>query len=139
MAILTNALTVVVVAMGVLYAAYKFYGNFLDVVVSSRDQLSPADLEWITDGRVITGKKAAEVGVVDRVGDLRDAYESAKTRAQLARARLVKYHRPIEYVGSAYGGTPLAGGTQLNLLQLQLPPDVGGQPGFYYLWDPMVW
>jgi len=29
MAIFTNALTVVVVAMGVLYGAYKFYGNFL--------------------------------------------------------------------------------------------------------------
>jgi hypothetical protein len=46
-----------------------------------------------------------------------------------------KYHRPIEYVGSAYGSGP-ATGTQVNLLQLNLPGQDLDQPGFYYLWDP---
>jgi protease-4 len=117
----------------------EFYGNFLEVVVASRPQLSADDLEWITDGRVITGKKAAEVGVVDRLGDLQVAFEAAKTRAGVARGRLVKYHRPMEHVGSAYGQAPAAGGGQVNLLQLNVAGAPADQPGFYYLWDPLLW
>jgi protease-4 len=116
----------------------EFYDSFIEVVTESRPQISPADLEWIEDGRVITGRRAAQVGVVDRLGDLRVAFDAAKTRADVDRARLVKYHRPIEYVGSAYGSGPAAG-TQVNLLQLNLGGRDPEQPGFYYLWDPLVW
>ena len=56
----------------------------------------------------------------------------------MPKARLVKYHRPIEYVGSAYSTAPAAG-TQVNLLQLNLAGLDLDQPGFYYLWDPQVW
>ncbi|MHC4711530.1 MAG: S49 family peptidase, partial [Planctomycetota bacterium] len=113
----------------------EFYAGFIEVVAECRPQISPADLEWIEDGRVITGRRAAQVGVVDRLGDLQVAFDAAKTRANVDRARLVKYHRPIEYVGSAYGSGP-ATGTQVNLLQLNLPGQDLDQPGFYYLWDP---
>src|SRR5262245_914540 len=64
----------------------EFYGNFKTIVVESRPKLSPADLEWITDGRVVTGRRAVEVGLVDRLGDLRDAFGAAKTRANLEKA-----------------------------------------------------
>jgi protease-4 len=116
----------------------EFYDGFIEVVVESRPQLSSADLEWIEDGRVITGRRAAEVGAVDRLGDLQVAFDAAKARAGVARARLVKYHRPLDYVGSAYGTAPAAG-TQVNLLQLNLAGLDLDQPGFYYLWDPLVW
>jgi protease-4 len=116
----------------------EFYDGFIEVVTDSRPGISPADLEWIEDGRVITGRRAAEVGVVDRIGDLQVAFDATKTRAGVDRARLVKYHRPIEYVGSAYGSGPSAG-TQVNLLQLNLAGLDLDQPGFYYLWDPLVW
>jgi protease-4 len=116
----------------------EFYDGFIEVVVQSRPQLSSADREWIEDGRVITGRRAVEVGVVDRLGDLQVAFEAAKARAGVVRARLVKYHRPLEYVGSAYGTAPAAG-TQVNLLQLNLGSLDLDQPGFYYLWDPLMW
>jgi protease-4 len=116
----------------------EFYDGFMEVVVERRPQLSAEDLKWIADGRVITGRRAAEVGVVDRLGDLQVAFDRAKARAGVARARLVKYHRPLEYVGSAYGTGPAAG-TQVNLLQLNLAGLDLDQPGFYYLWDPLVW
>jgi protease-4 len=116
----------------------EFYDGFIEVVVQSRPQLSSADREWIEDGRVITGRRAVEVGVVDRLGDLQVAFEAAKARAGVVRARLVKYHRPLEYVGSAYGTAPAAG-TQVNLLQLNLGSLDFDQPGFYYLWDPLMW
>ncbi len=118
----------------------EFYDGFVSVVVERRPDLSPDDLQWITDGRVVTGRKAAEVGLIDRVGDLRDAFQAAKDRAGVAKAKLVKYHRPLEHVGSAYAQTSVpAAGTQVNLLQLNMAEMPFDQPGFYYLWDPGVW
>lgn len=119
----------------------EFYANFKAVVVANRKTLSPSDLGWITDGRVVTGKRAAEVGLVDQLGDLRDAFEAAKRRADLKSAKLVKYHRPIEYVGSPYANAP-AIAPQVNLMQLNIATGgmgFGDSPGFYYLWDPAVW
>lgn len=117
----------------------EFYDNFVAIVTESRPNLSPADLEWITDGRVVTGRRAAEVGLIDSTGDLRDAFEAAKRRAGLTAAKLVKYHRPLEYVGSAYARSPAAN-PQINLLQLNLNAGpLLEQSGFYYLWDPAAW
>ncbi len=118
----------------------EFYERFTSVVVAGRPGLAQEDLRWITDGRVVSGKRAAEVGLVDRLGSLREAFEAARSRAGLARARLVKYHRPLEYVGSAYARTPTAdSGTRLSLLQLNLGGYPFDQSGFYYLWDPGRW
>jgi protease-4 len=117
----------------------EFYENFLSVVKENRTHLSEADLEWITDGRIITGARAAEVGLVDGLGDLRDAFDAVKARAGLRTARLVKYHRPMEHVGSAYAESP-AGSTESNLIELNIAaPPLSEQVGFYYLWDPAVW
>jgi len=120
----------------------EFYGRFVEVVRANRAAVSPADLEWVTDGRVVSGARAAEVGLVDRTGDLHDAFDAAKRLAGVSSARLVKYHRPIEHVGSAYARTPgtgpMSGGGELNLLQVNLDLPAARQPGFYYLWDPAV-
>ncbi|MHC5003996.1 MAG: signal peptide peptidase SppA, partial [Planctomycetota bacterium] len=119
----------------------EFYAGFRAVVVEARSGLSPGDLDWVTDGRVVTGNRAAEVGLVDATGDLHDAFASAKELASLPRARLVKYHRATQRVGSPYARTPAPpAAAQLNVLQLNLD---GGPlregTGFYYLWDPSVW
>ncbi|MHC4107938.1 MAG: S49 family peptidase, partial [Planctomycetota bacterium] len=115
----------------------EFYEGFVAIVTAARPGVSSEDMEWITDGRVVTGRRAAEIGLVDGVGGLRDAFERAKTRAGLTRARLVKYHRPLEYVGSAYAAGPAAPpSTEINLFQLELSSARGDMPGFYYLWVP---
>jgi protease IV len=119
----------------------EFYGNFR-AVVTTRRTISEGDIDRITDGRVVTGKHAAEVGLVDGVGDLHDAFDAAKRRAGLSAARLVKYHRPLEHVGSAYAasGTPRPTASQVNLLQLNVNAGALITPtNFYYLWDPAVW
>jgi len=121
----------------------EFYGNFRGIVAANRPALSPSDIDWITDGRVVTGSRAAEVGLVDKVGDLRDAFVSAKTRAKLTTAKLVKYHRPIDHVGSAWADAPAPTPTaaQINFLQLNLAGGANAHsgPNFWYLWDPAVW
>lgn len=117
----------------------EFYAGFVSVVKKSRPDLSPEDLKWITDGRVVTGRRAAEIGLVDSVGDLRDAFKAAKRRANLDKAKLVKYHRNSEHVGSAYAKQPQID-PQINLLQLNVSAgSMFDQGGFYYLWDPTVW
>ena len=65
----------------------------------------------------------------------------AKERAGVITAKLVKYHRPLEHVGSPYAQTPAppAASGEINLLQLNVDVLPADQPGFYYLWDPSVW
>ena len=117
----------------------EFYSGFVSVVKKSRPTLSPEDLKWITDGRVVTGRRAAEIGLVDSTGDLHDAFAAAKRRANLSRAKLVKYHRNSQHVGSAYARQPQID-PQINLLQLNVNAgSMFNQSGFYYLWDPTVW
>lgn len=119
----------------------EFYANFKSIVVASRPGLSPNDLGWITDGRVVSGRRAAEVGLVDGLGDLRDAFNAAQHRAGIEKAKLVKYHRQLEYVGSPYAHSPApqTGTTQVNLMQLNVDTSwMASQPGFYYLWSPNI-
>ncbi len=126
----------------------EFYARFRDVVVTER-AISEADIEWVTDGRVVSGARAAEIGLVDRTGSLRDAFDEAKALAGVTSARLVKYHRAYDHVGSAYATAPAGGSsdatrtsptqTQINMIQLNLPSlNELTQPGFWYLWDPNV-
>jgi protease IV len=120
----------------------EFYAGFKAIVVASRPRVgADADvLHWVTDGRVVTGRQAAEVGLIDGLGDLRDAFAAAKRRANLPTAKLVKYHRPIEHVGSAYASAPPFTGTQVNFMQLNIDAAaMQQQPGFWYLWDPAAW
>jgi protease-4 len=120
----------------------EFYDNFATIVAASRAQIDADDFALVTDGRVVTGRHAAELGLVDSIGDLYDAFDAAQLRAGITDARLVKYHRPLEYVGSPYASSPgpaAAGEREINLLQLNLDVGLGEQVGFYYLWDPAVW
>lgn len=120
----------------------EFYAQFVGVVTSNRPNLKESDRTMATDGRVVSGVRAVELGLVDKLGDMRDAFASAKAHAGIASARLVKYHRPLEHVGSAYANAPNtpATGSQFNMLQLNLDANLlGSQPGFYYLWDPAAW
>ncbi|MCC7203705.1 MAG: signal peptide peptidase SppA [Phycisphaeraceae bacterium] len=137
----------------------EFHGNFVGVVRLARPNLTPEHLAPLTDGRIMTGADAAERGLIDRTGDLRDAYEEAIRLAGIDRANLVIYHRPMQYVGSPYAAAPavvpqagspeagssLAGagaipgeGTQVNVAQFNFTDSPGMQAGFYYLWSPGV-
>ena len=114
----------------------EFYVSFRELVVERRPSLSESDIDWVTDGRVVSGTRAAEIGLVDRTGDLHDAFEAAKRLAGIERATLVKYHRPLQYVGSAYASSPIHN-SELNIVKLdmnELLPLMS--PGFYYLWSP---
>lgn len=122
-----------------------FYAQFVDVVKTARPGVAADDWEALTDGRVISGRAALDRGLVDAVGDVRDAIALAKARAGLSHADVWSYHRPLDYVATPYarGNTALpaaASGSQINLLQFNLGSGhaglTTGGPGFYYLWRP---
>ncbi len=118
----------------------EFYDNFITTVTSSRTGLSAEQLDLITDGRVVTGRQALELGLIDEIGDLYTAFDTARELAGLPAARLVKYHRALQHVGSAYAESPAgSSSTQLNLMQLNLDgAAMHDQPNFFYLWDPTI-
>ena len=117
-----------------------FYDRFVQVVRERRPGIPDDQFKRVTDGRVLSGVQASELGLVDQVGDLHTAFELAKSLVNIQRANLVLYHRPMQYVGSPYAmgqGPPHLGGTQVNVAQLNFPDMVADtSAGFYYLWQP---
>lgn len=120
----------------------QFYAEFRGLVIERRaaahhDLASQAD--ELMDGRVFTGKEAAQLGLVDGTGDVRDAYERAKSLAGLQNARLVKYHSEGRRPRSAYAEAgPTPAGTDLNLVKIQGLDSLIGMAGgrAFYLWMP---
>lgn len=58
------------------------YSNFINMVAQSRD-MTAEDVDKIAQGRVWTGSKAKELGLVDKLGNLDDAVNSAAEQAGL--------------------------------------------------------
>ena len=118
-----------------------FYARFRGLVAERRPMLSADDLDSYTDGRVVTGARAVEIGLADATGDLRDAFEAAKRLAKIPSARLVKFHSEGRAPRSPYASAdPLersASGSTINLMQVNLAAGMSsGGAGFYYLWVP---
>lgn len=118
------------------------YGRFRDRVAESR--AIAGDLDVIADGRVFTGAQAMELGLADELGDVRVAFEAAKSRAGLSDARLVKYHygrsnRPRSAYASADVGVPRA--EAIAAVDVDLAEAFAfAKPGVaYYVWLPGRW
>lgn len=65
----------------------RIYQDFLELVADARD-LSVAEVHEVAQGRVWTGSKALELGLVDRLGELDDAVAIAAERAGLEEYRV---------------------------------------------------
>jgi len=109
------------------------YQRFLDVVRRGRPALAPEEVSRLADGRIYSAQQALANGLVDRIGDVEDAVELARTRAGLEEARVVTYHRPREYRKNLYTAEASESAPQVEwpIPRLQLP-----QPAFLYLWAP---
>jgi protease-4 len=117
----------------------EFYAGFKAVVKAAPNKVADADWDRLTDGRVVTGKEAARVGLIDQVGDLDTAINKAKQLAHIDHAKIVVFTRRDDTHGSIYAANPGTGNTQpqVNLLNLNL--DLGdliphGQSEFLDLW-----
>jgi len=73
-----------------------FYEVFLDRVSVGR-KMPKDEVRKIAEGRIYTGRQALKLGLVDRLGGLKDAIASAREFANIpasAEIRLVQYPRP---------------------------------------------
>ncbi|MGE3109812.1 MAG: signal peptide peptidase SppA [Phycisphaerales bacterium] len=121
----------------------EFYHRFRSLVEQRRPDLR-ANVDELTDGRVVTGANAVTVGLADSEGNLRDAFERAKQLAGVRHANLIKFHpKNSPTPRSAYAATPRmnpdapAGSVQTGLVNIDLgslPLDEFGAA--YYLWRP---
>ncbi|MCL2647310.1 MAG: signal peptide peptidase SppA [Phycisphaerales bacterium] len=114
----------------------QFYAGFREVVKKSPNRIVESDWPMVTDGRVLTGRDAAKLGLIDEVGDLDSAIRKAKELAKIERARIIMYTRRDEYRGSVYANSPTPS-AQMNMINLNV--DIGdllphGQSQFLYLW-----
>jgi protease-4 len=114
----------------------EYYQRFVGVVTSNRPPRDSETMKITTDGRVFSGTKAVEVGLVDRTGLLDDAIDEARKMANAPNAKVVMYRRPYGYSGSIYAQNPTPQ-PQANVLELKVPGLSDRLPsGFYYLWEP---
>lgn len=70
------------------------YDQFLDIVARGRS-IPTKDIKTIAEGRVFDGKKAFELGLVDNLGTLDDALDSAASLAGLDKYTASYIRRPL--------------------------------------------
>jgi protease-4 len=112
--------------------ARDLFDSFLDAVEVGRPKLTRARIASLADGRIYSGPQALEAGLVDALGDLPQAVESARAAAGITgEARVVVYHRPGEEPASLFWAAIGAAGAAPVLD----PAELAG-PAFLYLWSP---
>ncbi len=111
------------------------YQQFVDVVDRGRPGLDRDRVRELADGRIYSARQAKAHGLIDAIGDLDAAVESARMAAGVSGpVRVVVYHRggpPPENLFSA--ATPSPTLPQADGFSALLPA-----PGFFYLWNPGV-
>lgn len=90
----------------------------------------------LADGRILSGRQARALGLVDELGNLPKAIEVAKKEVGLEQAKIVEYVGPLGFFGDWLGFDFLMP-TGLAKIINQL----GGRPassssGLMYLWAP---
>jgi len=114
-----------------------FFERFQTLVRDTRPGITAEQFADVTDGRVVSGERALALGLVDELGDVYDAMAAAKSLAGIEHARMVAYHRPLDYASTPYAAAPgQPGTTQINLAQINLAAGLDTPVGLYYLWRP---
>ena len=72
----------------------KTYERFIGIVAEGRE-MAPEDVDKVAQGRVWAGATAVELGLVDSIGDLGDAIESAAVLASLGEYDVVYLEKEL--------------------------------------------
>jgi len=119
----------------------ELFGRFLGAVRERRPAMSEAQVETVSDGRVLTAAQALELGLVDGIGYLDDALDEAYALAGIRTADVVLYRPFPHYNANIYASTtrqpaPALGASEaaLDWARQMLLGRRG--PAFLYLWCP---
>lgn len=112
----------------------ELYQRFVEVVQKGRPALQAAAVQELADGRIFSASQALDAGLIDAIGHLELAVETAERRAQIPSSRVISYHRPDSYRSNIYSHSS---GWVPPRIELNLIPRPRLETGFYYLW-PLV-
>ncbi len=120
------------------------YGRFVEVVEQGRPNLTHDEVVELANGRVFGATQAKEVGLIDEIGYLEDAFETAKALAELDDAALVVYSYRTTEAFNIYTPTATSASLALpglnartaeQLLRSLAGPGYTSGPSLMCLWD----
>jgi len=122
----------------------EYFARFIGVVRHNRSIAEEPNFDLSTyakapyagvfSGRVFSGARGVELGLIDQTGLLQDAIDLARTMAHAPGASVIQYKRPYGYSGSIYASSDV-NPPETGVTRLQLPGADSVLPGgFYYLW-----
>ena len=71
------------------------YKRFVKVVVDGRKELTEEDVNRLADGSIYWAKQALDEKLIDDIGYLKDAIEKVKSRANIEKAQVIEYRKPL--------------------------------------------
>jgi protease-4 len=121
------------------------YGQFTNIVAKGRGDAhqangkdgKPLAADWMkyADGRVVSGKEALKLGLVDQLGDFDAAVDKAKSIASVREANLIEYRQRYDFSDflSMFGQ-----GNKSHDIKLDLGVDIPKlrAGALYFLWQP---
>ncbi len=112
----------------------EMHGQFV-TKVAERRHLPIDTVRALATGQVYTAQQALASGLIDQIGYMPEAIETAKQAAGVTEARVIVYHRPREYRATYYARSdaPTAG---FEATLSELAALAGSGPRFFYLWWP---
>jgi protease-4 len=112
--------------------------RFVDRIAEHR-RIDSQRLAEISTARIFLAEDALKLGMIDRVGYIREAVSTAKRLADLPdNAKVIVYRRSQFPDDNLYNpSTSQYEGRGLSIVSLDLPASLASyQAGFYYLWQP---
>jgi len=111
-----------------------FAARFHTLVAKHRS-LSPSRMETVKTARVFTATQAKQIGLIDQVGYVQDAFAKARALAGLpADATVVTYRRDTYPNDNPYNTLDSADPAKLNMLGVDASSIMPPKAGFYYVW-----
>lgn len=80
------------------------YERFVRIVADQRAELSADDVRQLADGSIYNADEALENKMIDQIGYLDDAIETAKELAGVEKARVVEYKEPFSFASFLRSG-----------------------------------
>lgn len=117
----------------------EMYAQFVSAVDLGRPNLSETRVRELADGRIYTARQALAVGLIDRIGTLRQTISRLKGDIGSGYVRVVTYHRTFTSKPNIYAAspTPTPAANPSGSIHIQLPDWRGQtQARFLYLWAP---
>lgn len=111
----------------------NLHRRFLSVIARERTGADMEEIARFADGRIFTADQAVKLKLVDKIGYLNEAIDTAKVEAGLGDARVVVYRRPYEYKSDIYSRSNFRPDI-LDIFSHTLTDAM--TPKFMYLWVP---